>query len=190
MHRTTTSGWPSRGHSEAMEPQYGACKGPGQMRAWTAAHEGQYTSALQKPQRLWRDTSVARSHIAGSSDNIVRDTSVVRSHIAGSCDNIRCACSPQDNRPVEAERYASAAAGSRSDVGAKAGGSRLQAVVRPRIDARSWRNGPLHLRSLLPVRLVPTHPPQAATRSSNVSPPRTRIWSSTNSNSMPLPRTL
>ena len=48
-------------------------------------------------QRL-RNTSVTISHITGYADR-----SVAISNIAGYCDKILYACSPQDNRPFEAE---------------------------------------------------------------------------------------
>jgi len=83
-----------------MEPQYGVGQCPCQMRAWIAAQEGQHTPSLKKP------------------DTLLSDKNVAISNIAGYCDKILYACSPQDNRSVEAERRASGAANGRSDVGA------------------------------------------------------------------------
>jgi hypothetical protein len=56
------------------------------MRAWIAAQEGQHTPSLKKP------------------DTLLSDKYVAISNIAGYCDKILYACSPQDNRPFEAER--------------------------------------------------------------------------------------
>src|SRR5882672_7018824 len=48
-------------------------------------------------------------------NNLLSDKYVVISNIAGYCDKILYACSPQDNRPFEAERWASGAANGRSE---------------------------------------------------------------------------
>src|SRR5262249_51663850 len=79
-----------------MEPQYGVGQCPCQMRVWIAAQEGQHTPSLKKP------------------DTLLSNKDVAISNIAGYCDKILYACSPQDNRSVEAERRASGAAGSGS----------------------------------------------------------------------------
>src|SRR5215510_13512340 len=67
-----------------MEPQYGVGQCPCQMRAWIAAQEGQHTPSLKKP------------------DTLLSDKYVAISNIVGYCDKILYACSPQDNRSVEA----------------------------------------------------------------------------------------
>src|SRR5262245_31513893 len=45
VHPKTTSKWPSRGRSEAREPQYGVGTCPCQMRTGIAAQEGPHTLA-------------------------------------------------------------------------------------------------------------------------------------------------
>src|SRR5262249_27936882 len=80
-----------------MEPQYGVGPCPCQMRAWIAAQERQHTPSLKKP------------------DTLLSDKYVAISNIAGYCDKILYACSPQDNRSVEAERQGSGAADSGSE---------------------------------------------------------------------------
>ena len=94
-----------------MAHQYGACKRPYQLGAWTAAHAAMSGTVrpLGGDQVTPRFPEVARrlgSEGTVLPNNVLSDKSVAISNIAGYYDKILYTCSPQDNRPFEAERQA------------------------------------------------------------------------------------